>query len=143
MIAEKVKTVILPAFLVSGLGVLAIRYPHFLDDFEPHYIRANDLASLILVVLFFVLAKLAWTQIGGAVAIAISQIIVLKSLWPKQPKQSTQKPINYQPVSEPTQKTLKQEAIALGLHSGAKVGEHFIRRRRRKRNQEKNDSSQQ
>lgn len=85
---EKIKTVTLSALLVSGLGVLAICYPHFLDDFDLSHVRGNDLPSVILMILFFLLVKFAWSQIGGTVAIALSIIMIVIGFWPAQVDQT-------------------------------------------------------
>lgn len=77
--SETAVTVLL-ALLMSGLGVLAIAYPHFFDSFDPHYIRANDFSSAFATLIFIVLFKLAWNQIGGTIVIALSLFSIAKSI---------------------------------------------------------------
>lgn len=80
--SEAVTTVLL-ALLMSGLGVLMIAYPHFFDDFDPHYLRANDFSSAFATLIFIVLFKLAWNQIGGTIVIALSLFAITKSIFQK------------------------------------------------------------
>lgn len=130
--SEKVTTIMLPALLIGGLGVLAIEYPDFLSDFDFRYIRGNDF-SAIFIFLFLLFIKLAWNQIGGSVAIALSTLAIIKCLLPNKSEPDIPEPINHQSSHEVTQKTLKQEAIHLGLQTGMKVGRNVLQRRRSRR----------
>lgn len=133
---EKITTVVLPALLVSGLGVLAVLYPHFLDDFDLHYLRGNDLSVcfLFLLVLFI---KLAWNQVGGSVAIALSLLAIIRCLLPNRLKPNDSELSEHKPPDEIPQKTLQQEAVHIGLQAGMKVSKNFIQRRRGRRSQGK------
>lgn len=137
---NKVKTVVLPALLISGLGVLAIVYPHFLDDFDLHYIRGNDF-SVIFIFLFVLLIKLSWNQVGGSVAITLSLLAIARCFLPANLYPNKPDLIEHQPSSESTQKTLKQDAIHLGLKTGMRVGKNISQQRRSRHSQEKVDSS--
>lgn len=78
--SETAKTMLL-ALLMSGLGVLAIAYPHFFDGFDPHYLRANDVSSAFVTLMFIMLFKLAWNQVGGTIVIALSLFAIAKSIF--------------------------------------------------------------
>ena len=51
---DVIRTILL-AWLASGFGVLAIAYPHFLDDFNLNRVGGNDFASAICTLVFIVL----------------------------------------------------------------------------------------
>lgn len=131
-VKDKVTTIILPALVVGGLGGFAITYPNFLSDFDFHYVRGNGF-SAIFIFLFVLFLKLAWNQIGGGIAIALSLIAIVRCLLPNQPDASTPEPIEPQPSNESSQKTIRQEAVHLGLQAGLEAGQHFIARRKSRR----------
>lgn len=79
---DVIRTILL-AWLAIGFGVLAIAYPHFLDDFSLNQVRGNDFASVICTLVFIVLVKLLWNQVGGAILIALSLILIARSLFQK------------------------------------------------------------
>lgn len=78
---------ILIALMISGLGVLAFTYPHALDSFDPHYIRANNFPVLIFFVFIIVAVKLLWGQVGGALVVAICSAVIVKSILSLIPNQ--------------------------------------------------------
>ncbi len=77
--SETAKTILL-ALLMSGLGALAIAYPHFFDDFDPHYIRGNDFSYAFGMLTLIMLFKLSWNQIGGTIVVALSLFAIAKSI---------------------------------------------------------------
>lgn len=79
---DVIRTILL-ALLAIGFGVLAIAYPHFLDDFSLNHVRGNDFASVICTLVFIVLVKLLWNQVGGSILIALSLILIARSLFQK------------------------------------------------------------
>lgn len=136
VIKYKIKTVILPALLMTGLGVLAIVYPHFFDDFDLNHVRGNDF-SVISIFLLFLFVKLSWNQVGGSVAIILSLWAIIKCFLPNKPKPNNLALIELQPCNETPQKTLTQEAVHLGLQTGMTVGKNFLQRRKDRRIHEK------
>ena len=135
---DKITTVILPALLVGGFGGLAIAYPHFLSNFDFHYVRGNGFFAIFML-LFVLFIKLAWNQVGGAAAIALSLLAITKCLLPNKQEPNNSEPL--EPLDKISQNTFKQEAVRLGLRTGLKGGEKFIQRHKSRRSQEKSDSS--
>jgi hypothetical protein len=80
-VAEKVRNVVLPALLVSGLGVLAIRYPHFFDDVNLTH-ASGGFAGFVLTALFVLFLKFGWNQVGGTLAIGLSLFAIARCLLP-------------------------------------------------------------
>lgn len=85
-ITEKIKWVVLPAFLVIGIGILEINFPHAMDGFDDGY-TGRGVAGFI-VLLFELFICLTWGKVAGTIAILLGALAIVIGFLPKdeQPK---------------------------------------------------------
>lgn len=125
-IADKAKNVILPSLFASGLGVLAIKYPHFFDNFDPSRV-SGGIPGFVLTLLVVLFLKFSWNQVGGSLAIALSLLAIVWRVLPNQQKSSASKPFD-----ENTSKTWRQRVLRVGVRAGMNAGEDYIQQQRDK-----------
>lgn len=78
---KKLKEIVVSS-LVIGIGILAVKYSHVLSDFDPHYFGSSSAKGAFLMLLFFLVIKLAWGKIGGTLAIVIGVSAIINCLLP-------------------------------------------------------------
>lgn len=116
---EKREWVVVPSFFVIGLGILAIKYPHALDGWELDY--DNSKKSFIFSLLFSIFLKLAWSIIGGTIAIMLSTLAIVLSFLSDKNE-----------ASEKHKKTMAQSStpVLVGV-LGFRAGKAYAKRRLR------------
>lgn len=116
---ERIEWVVVPSFFVIGLGILAIKYPHALDGWELDY--DNSKKSFIFSLLFPIFLKLAWSIIGGTIAIMLSTLAIVLSFLSDKNE-----------ASEKHKKTMAQSStpVLVGV-LGFRAGKAYVKRRLR------------
>ena len=81
-IVEKIKWVVLPSLLVTGIGVLEIKYPHALAGFNDGYMGHGKAGLIMLIIeLFFMIT---WGKIEGTFLIMFSLLAIVICFLPKK-----------------------------------------------------------
>lgn len=122
-IAEKLKCVVLPSLIAIGLGILEIKFPHAMDNFDDAY-TGSGTAGLVLLI-FEMLLWLTWGKIGGSIVILLGVAAMVSCLLPDKEK-----------VAEPSVESpvvLTEQPLPTVSSVAFRAGKALIRRRLRNR----------
>ena len=78
-IIQKTKYVILPALLFIAIGILQIKFPQIMDNFDDGYTGRGVAGLIMLSIELFLM--LTWGKVAGVVSISIGISIILFGLF--------------------------------------------------------------
>ncbi|MFM2061045.1 MAG: hypothetical protein RLZZ507_715 [Cyanobacteriota bacterium] len=113
-IIERIKCII-PSFLLIGIGILEINYPHFMDNFDDGY-TGRGISGFIML-LFELFIKFTWGKIEGFIAIIIGVFLIVILLLPDF--EDRNEPASEQPEIN-TQKKLLTKSLSLAAFRAGK-----------------------
>jgi hypothetical protein len=89
-IIEKIKYFVIPSFLLIGLGIFEVKYPHLMDSFDDGYTGHGKSGLTMLLLELFI--KFTWGKIEGFLAILLGVFLIVIGFLPDI-KESDEKPL--------------------------------------------------
>ncbi|MTJ08808.1 MULTISPECIES: hypothetical protein [unclassified Anabaena] len=119
-IIERIKCII-PSFLLIGIGILEINYPHFMDNFDDGY-TGRGISGFIML-LFELFIKFTWGKIEGFIAIIIGIFLIVIFLLPDFETKNEQ-------TAEQTEINNQKKSLTKSLSSAAfRAGKSYLQRK--------------
>ncbi len=76
--------------IIIAIGILAIRYPNALRDFDPHYVHAKSAEEIFFMLVLLLVVKFAWGKIGGSVVIGLGLVAIWYFILPNKEETSSE-----------------------------------------------------
>jgi hypothetical protein len=70
----------IPSFILIGIGILEIKYPHLMDNFYDGYTGRGISGFILLLIELFI--TFTWGKIGGFIAIILGIFFIVILLFP-------------------------------------------------------------
>jgi uncharacterized membrane protein len=85
-LSEKIQWFVLPSLLIIGIGILEIKYPHALSNFDDGYTGHGIAGFIMLLIELFLM--LTWGKIEGIFLIILGIIAIVICFLPKKQQAS-------------------------------------------------------
>ena len=111
--SERLKYVILPASFFIGMGILQIKFPHAMDNFDDGYTGKGIAGVIMLFVELFLM--LTWGKIMGFITTFLGVIMILIGLWLTKPDSKTLEAVTVNNSDFKTERITTKVAKAIAL----------------------------
>lgn len=119
-IIERIKCII-PSFILIGIGILEIKYPHLMDNFDDGYAGHGISGFIMLLIELFI--KFTWGKIEGFIAIIIGVFFIVIFLLPDLE-------IKNEKIAEQAETNTAKKSLTKSLSSAAfRAGKSYLQRK--------------
>jgi len=112
-IIERIECMI-PSFILIGIGILEIKYPHVMDNFYDGYTGRGISGFILLLIELFI--KFTWGKIEGFIAIILGIFFIVILLLPDLETKNEQ--TAEEPETNNQKKSLTKSLSSAAFHAG-------------------------
>ena len=110
---ERLTYIVLPTSFFLGMGILQIKFPHAMDNFDDGYTGRGIAGVIMLFIELFLI--FAWGKILGFISIFLGVIILVTCWWLTKPNDNTLEPATVNNSDLQTERRTFQVATDIAL----------------------------